>query len=49
MAQKSPINSKCILFYCEDGRINKNGHVLIACPEILKYWTCIVVFDENTI
>lgn len=27
---------------------DKSGHALTTCPKILKYWTCIVVSNENT-
>jgi len=26
---------------------DKNGHVLMTCPEILKYWTCGIDFIEK--
>lgn len=34
--------------YYETQIQNKNGHALTACPETSKYWTRIVVFNENT-
>jgi len=27
---------------------DKYEHVLMTCPEISKYWTCTIVFNENT-